>query len=232
MSKENNSQRTTAPLSIYKMRNRYVEYRWSLNPQTCAYHYIVPAIFAMLKALNLNKDVKILDAGCGGGALINDLYTRGFVNVWGFDASQSGINLAKKSFLEIADRFFNHDAYEPKLPPGIPQDYDLIISMEVIEHLYSPEIYLENIHHWLNKNGYLIITTPYHGYIKNLAIALANKCDWHFNPLSCAGHIKFFSQKSLSLLLEKEGFHIIKFKGVGRIPYIWKSMIFVAHKRV
>jgi 2-polyprenyl-6-hydroxyphenyl methylase/3-demethylubiquinone-9 3-methyltransferase len=102
--------------------------------------------------------------------------------------------------------------------------------MEVIEHLYSPEKYIQNIHRWLKENGILIITTPYHGYLKNLVIALLNKFDTHFNPLWEGGHIKFFSKKSLIELLMKNKFDILKFRGAGRLPFLWKSMIIVSRK--
>jgi 2-polyprenyl-3-methyl-5-hydroxy-6-metoxy-1,4-benzoquinol methylase len=215
------------------MQNRYhyVEFKWKDETGTCAHTYIVPAILKIIKELNLKLDLKILDAGCGGGNLINVLYNLGFNNVWGFDASESAISLARKSFPRIADKFFKHNAYESRLPDGISQSYDLIISMEVLEHCYSPQEYLRNVYKWLNKDGSLIITTPYQGFLKNLAVALLNKFDWHFEALREGGHIKFFSKRTLSFLLHKEGFDIIRFKGAGRIPYLWKSMILVARKR-
>ncbi len=92
----------------------------------------------------------------------------------------------------MAENFFIHNAYELKLPLGVPQEYDLIILMEVIEHLYSPLTCLINVASWLKDNGYLILTTPYHGYMKNILIALLNKFDKHYNPLRDGGHIKFF----------------------------------------
>ncbi len=167
----------------------------------------------------------------GGGGLVHTIYNDlGFKNVYGFDASKSGIELARESFLELGNNFFIHNAYAVKLPEHIPQRFDLIISMEVIEHLYSPETYLRNVYNWLNDSGYLILTTPYHGYLKNVLIALFNKFDKHTNPLWEGGHIKFFSKKTLYDLLNKTGFKPGKFYGTGRLPYLWKSMVLVAQK--
>ena len=45
------------------------------------------------------------------------------------------------------------------------------------------------------------------------------------------GHIKFWSFKTISKLLEDNGFKVIYKWGCGRVPYIWKSMIVVAEKR-
>jgi len=154
----------------------------------------------------------------------------GYKNVYGFDASNSGINLAKNRFPQIAKNFFVHNAYEVQLPSNMPQKYDLIISMEVIEHLLYPKMYLKNINDWLKNEGYLILTTPYHGYFKNLLIALLNKFDHHVNPLWEGGHIKFFSKRTISKLLNQTGFKLMNFIGCGRIPYIWKSMVILAQK--
>jgi len=212
------------------MKNEYLEYKWE-KTETHAHTYIVPEIFKIIKEINLSSDAKILDAGCGGGNLVHTLYNIGFNNIYGFDASKSGIDLAKKSFPELSNNFFIYNAYEPKLPTEIPEKFDVIISMKVIEHLYSPKTYLANIYNWLEDDGYLILTTPYHGYLKNLAIALLNKFDNHFNPLWEGGHIKFFSKHTLFTILKDSGFIPIKFSGCGRIPYLYKSMVVVCKKQ-
>ena len=77
-------------------------------------------------------------------------------------------------------------------------------------------------------SGTLIITTPYHGYFKNLALAAAGKLDGHFTVLWDGGHIKFFSRRTLTALLELEGFEVTAFCGAGRWPYLWKSMVLAA----
>ena len=163
---------------------------------------------------------------------MNVLYQNRYSNIWGFDASESGIKIAKESFPEIQDRFEIHNAYNSKLPVSFPENYDLIISIEVIEHLYSPTSYLENVNEWLKSKGYLILTTPYHGYLKNIAICLLNKFDSHVNPLQEEGHIKFFSKNTLFDLLKQSGLTPIKFYGSGRLPYLWKAMVVVAYKQL
>jgi hypothetical protein len=82
----------------------------------------------------------------------------------------------------------------------------------------------------LRSCGYLIISTPYHGYLKNLILALTNRWDAHPNPFWDGGHIKFWSRKTLSQLLNETGFRIVRFIGAGRLPFLWKSMIVVAQK--
>ena len=69
------------------------------------------------------------------------------------------------------------------------------------------------------------MSTPYHGYLKNLALAITGKMDAHFGPLWDGGHIKFWSRKTLSRLLEEKGFEVTDFAGCGRVPYLWMSML-------
>jgi hypothetical protein len=82
----------------------------------------------------------------------------------------------------------------------------------------------------LKPDGKLIITTPYHGYLKNIVLSAAGKFDHHVNPLWDGGHIKFFSVQTLSQLLNTEGFLNLEFHFAGRLPWLWKDMICVAHQ--
>lgn len=212
-----------------KMLKIYKEYIWD-NVATRAHIYNFPRIFSIIKELKLPVSSQVLDAGCGSGNLVNKLYKAGYNKVYGVDLSDSGIGLAKKTYPYLADNFFNHDLYEIALPGYIPQKYDLVVSAELLEHLYDPKAILKNLYTWLNKGGYLIITVPYHGYLKNFLIALLNRFDGHVESLRAGGHIKFFSKNTLIALLNSEGFRFIRFYGTGRIPYCWKSMVMVAKK--
>jgi hypothetical protein len=78
--------------------------------------------------------------------------------------------------------------------------------------------------------GKFICTTPYHGYLKNLAISLAGGWDKHADPLFDGGHIKLFSRRTLSALMAEAGFRKLEFRGAGRYPYFWKSMIICGTK--
>ena len=59
--------------------------------------------------------------------------------------------------------------------------------------------------------GEMIISTPYHGYLKNLALAITGKFDRHFTVLWDGGHIKFWSVKTLTKLLNEFGFEVVEF---------------------
>lgn len=201
--------------------SEYFEYGYTNSEPTWSHHYIFDKI---IEALDKNINKCILDIGCGNGSLANKLIELGF-NVYGIDASEQGIKLAKEKY---PDRFFLQDINSKLLPQELEQiNFDTIISTEVIEHLYSPQSFIEFCKRILQKNGRgsLILTTPYHGYLKNLTMALLNKMDSHFTVNWEGGHIKFFSKKTLTELLIKNGFKDIIFIGCGRLPYLWKSML-------
>lgn len=202
------------------MATAYKDYGWSNGEFTQAHSWYMAPIIKMLPC----DGTPILDVGCGNGAFANYLIDLGY-NVYGTDASDSGIRIANKL---NPGRFYCQDFSKDELPfelSGIL--FRTIISTEVIEHLYDPRKYIQFCKSILAKSGggNLIISTPYHGYLKNLVLSVSNKWDKHFTALWDGGHIKFWSQKTLKTLLLEAGFEVLIFKGCGRVPYIWKSMV-------
>jgi 2-polyprenyl-3-methyl-5-hydroxy-6-metoxy-1,4-benzoquinol methylase len=181
--------------------------------------YIVPVLLDLLGA---PKSQTILDVGCGNGALAKSLLEKGY-DIYGIDASKSGIQLARQTHPE---RFFLQDITSGALPPELSGvQFNTLISTEVIEHLYNPRQYISFCKNILRDGGQLILSTPYHGYWKNLLLALTGKMDDHFTALWDGGHIKFWSRKTLTTLLQEGGFQVTAFRGAGRFPLLWKSML-------
>ncbi|MFN3405709.1 MAG: class I SAM-dependent methyltransferase [Cytophagaceae bacterium] len=202
----------------------YKEFGWTFENEPGAHKYLYPDILSLLTK---EKNKTILDVGCGNGIMVRRLLNEGY-NTYGIDASSQGIEIAKKF---VSDRFFVNDVESQKLPVEIEDiNFDTIISTEVIEHLYDPIGYIMFCKSILEKNkkGEIIISTPYHGYFKNLAITFTGSFDKHVNPLRTGGHIKFWSKDTLSKLLINAGFKVVKFKGSGRFKFFWKSMVIKA----
>jgi 2-polyprenyl-6-hydroxyphenyl methylase/3-demethylubiquinone-9 3-methyltransferase len=110
------------------------------------------------------------------------------------------------------------------------ESFDLIVSTEVVEHLYSPQTWAVGCFNALSPGGTLISSTPYHGWLKDVALAASGRLDRHHDALREGGHIKFFSRATLERLLREAGFEQIQFEGVGRLPAVWKSMVLAATK--
>ena len=208
--------------------NNVNDYGWKSSeaPQSCG--YIAPFI---IKLINEYKPRRVLDIGSGNGDLCGQLAQNG-ISVCGMEYDAKGVELARKSFPNIN---FYHAGVQDDPALLLQQEnqecFDLVVSTEVIEHLYSPQLLVQFAHNVLNDNGKLILTTPYHGYLKNLALSIFDKWDHHHTALWEGGHIKFWSIKTLSTLLETNGFKVTKATGVGRIPYLWKSMVIIAERQ-
>jgi 2-polyprenyl-6-hydroxyphenyl methylase/3-demethylubiquinone-9 3-methyltransferase len=106
-----------------------------------------------------------------------------------------------------------------------------VLSLEVVEHVYFPRKYASTLFSLVEPGGVAIISTPYHSYMKNLALALSGKMDAHFTALWDNGHIKFWSKRTLTSLLEEAGFVDIEFVLAGRIAPLAKSMIAIARRK-
>jgi 2-polyprenyl-3-methyl-5-hydroxy-6-metoxy-1,4-benzoquinol methylase len=202
----------------------YKDYGYANAAYSHIHSYILQPL---LNILSKKDDRIILDIGCGNGWLSNHLIKLGY-DAYGIDASESGIALAQQI---NPGRFLLQDVTRNILPEPISCiKFNTIISTEVIEHLYSPRDYFSMCRNILEKSGggELIVTTPYHGYLKNIALSLTGQMDKHFTVLWDGGHIKFWSRKTLFHALKERGFTNMQFTGCGRIPYLWKSMMIKA----
>jgi len=167
---------------------------------------------------------ELLDVGCGDANFDESL--RDICQIWGLDASESGVAIAQSRGFGF---FTKGDLYLPFLPQLNRRElFQCIISVEVIEHLYDPKLFLFNCNKALVQNGLLIITSPYWGYLKNVLLALANRMDGLFSVSWDGGHIKHYSKKSLVAQASRYGFQLKKFYGAGRRPpFLWQGMCLV-----
>jgi 2-polyprenyl-3-methyl-5-hydroxy-6-metoxy-1,4-benzoquinol methylase len=206
-----------------KSQDRSAEFHYGSAEAAHTKAYLWGHIITLCAELGARR---IVDIGCGNGALCRELASRGY-EVVGCEPSADGVRFAQSSAPELV---FHQIGVDDEPTAVGNKSFDVAIATEVIEHLMKPR----NLPHFakqvLRPGGHLIISTPYHGYLKNLFLALTNKWDAHLNPFWDGGHIKFWSRKTLSQLLNEGGFHIVRFIGAGRLPFLWKSMIIVAQK--
>lgn len=140
----------------------------------------------------------------------------------GIDPSESGIALAGPQ-CHLGSAYDNLAATYGQFP--------VVVSLEVVEHCLEPRRFARSVFDLVEPGGIAIISTPFHGYWKNLALALANRMDSHFTALWDGGHIKFWSERTLGQLLREAGFSEVSFSRVGRISPLAKSMIALARKK-
>jgi len=188
----------------------------------------LPALLGCIERTAGNPPARVVDLGCGNGYVAGKLAERGYA-MKGVDASEDGIEHAKAKHPHIP--FIVGSLFEKATSAGLGTDFDLAISLEVIEHLVYPRELFLRAREVLKRDGWLIISTPYHGYAKNLALSVAGAWDKHHTAGWDGGHIKFFSKKTLVAMAQECGFESVEVVGVGRVTWLWKSMILVCRSR-
>lgn len=204
------------------MSQRAEDYGWTAQAPGSS-SYIAPEILRQLRALDAKS---VLDAGCGNGSITGLLAREGFA-VTGVDGDAGGIAIAQTNHPQVPFAVVDF-ADDGAALTGAP--FDAVVSTEVVEHLYAPHELARFAWEALKPGGHFIVTTPYHGYLKNLALSVLGKWDHHHTALWHGGHIKFWSRATLGQLLAAQGFEPVSFGGVGRLPYLWKSMVMTVRK--
>ncbi len=171
---------------------------------------------------------RVLDYGCGEGVVLAGLQeqVRIHEDSCGVDLSENAVRKASARFPKLKFIATNPDG----IAPFANESFDVIIATEVIEHLFDADGAFQEFHRLLRPSGRLLLSCPYHGPLKDLALLLTGKMDSHYHdPYS--PHIRFYSPKTLRLVHEKNGFRILERSGVGRVSFLWKSMVTVAVKQ-
>lgn len=200
------------------------QYSYRNADPTWPHRYIWPVLLQILEN-NPTAAKRVFEIGSGNGATANMLSNCGYCVV-GIDPAVEGIEVARRNFPKAV--FHLGSAYDDLA--GTYGTFPIVVSLEVIEHCFSPKAYLETLFKLIEPGGLGIISTPFHGYWKNLALSLANKWDWHLSPLWEGGHIKFFSENTLAQALRAAGFTDIDFRRAGRFSLVAKSTV-VAFRR-
>lgn len=183
--------------------------------------YLWPVVQRL--AGDLAPGTRVLDIGCGNGSMAKLFVERG-CTVVGVDPSAQGIAHARQRGLPNT-RFEQSLATAALIDELGEAPFDIVVSTEVVEHLYAPRDWAACSFRALRPGGSLICSTPYHGYFKNVALAVTGKLDNHFTVLWDGGHIKFWSPRTLAKLLTEAGFANTTWQGAGRFAPMWMSMV-------
>ena len=106
--------------------------------------------------------------------------------------------------------------------------FDAVVAIDVIDHVAQPRRLLDAAIGLVKPGGLLVITAPYQGYAKNLALALTGRFDTRWEPLAEHGRMKFFSRETFGALLGEFELDDVCIRTVGRIPMFARSMIATA----
>jgi len=167
-------------------------------------HYVRTfLVYSTIKKLAGTYGIKnICEIGCGVGILSSKLGKSGF-NVNAFDLDRNAVRLAKRHSKNENVNFFSADV----LRMDTKKKYDLVLAVEVIEHIKDDAQAIKNIGKMLNPNGFFLLTVPINE-------------DYRTEFDSRSGHIRRYTEKDLTDKLKKAGFAIIKIKYFN-FPLLW-----------
>lgn len=136
----------------------------------------------------------LLDIGCGNGGGSLSLQSQGFA-VTGIDLSKVGVAKARKKGLEAIVCDVEAD--------NIPGEYDVIVCLEVLEHLQFPLKVLEKLRRNLSRDGELIISFPNEFHLLRRLLILTGKQDFSRYDYP---HLRFFDRKEAYRLIVDAGY--------------------------
>lgn len=203
------------------MSDYYEDYWVDKEEQMPDFKFKWPAI----KQYIPTKKSKVLEYGCGKGFILHTVSKYNpKATLTGVDISKEAIRHAKKKYKNISFSVIKPDT---KLPYR-KNSFDYVMCLDVIEHVMDVELVLAEFNRVLKPGGRLLVSTPYHGMVKNMLIVMLGYFDFVFNPTG--PHIRFFTKKSLTQCLSDANFDIDVTGYCGRIYPISHCMYMLATK--
>ena len=176
--------------------------------------YIKENIIRQFKIKNKNKPlsgINILDIGCGGGLLSEPMCRLG-ADVTGIDASIKNIKIsklhAKKDNLKI-----NYICSSPE-KLKISKKFDVILNMEIVEHVEDISFFLKSCSKLLNKNGLMFVATI-NKTLKSYVFAIVGaEYVLRWLPIGTHDWEKFVKPEELKEILSKNNLFLKKLDGM------------------
>ncbi|MBF6625027.1 class I SAM-dependent methyltransferase [Aerococcaceae bacterium zg-BR9] len=178
------------------------------------------------KGVFFGSNTKVLEAGCGDGAILFELLQLFKIEGHGIDFSAVALDTARKN-MALNNKYFNLELSDVRNLPYENDYFDRILSLGVIEHFESPTESLKEMYRTLAPGGILILMTPNKysfGKIDRIVKMIFKK--WKF------GYQTEYSDSNLEHLSKKIGFHCFYKETVLRKPLASDSRSFKLISRV
>lgn len=147
----------------------------------------------------------VLDLGCANGVLGEAIKKIGAKQVIGVEINHELADLAKNRLDAVYVGDIETENFKFK-----EDFFDLIICADVIEHLKTPEKFLETYLKYLKKGGHLIVSIPNVQYYFVLWSLLNGEWNYVDRGIFDKTHLRFFTLRSITRLLQSAGLEIIK----------------------
>ena len=167
------------------------------------------------------KNLEILDVGCGGGLLSEPISRLGAV-VTGIDASQQNIEIAKVHSKEKKLKINYICASPEKLK--MKKKFDIILNMEIVEHVEDVENFIKQSSKFLKKNGLMFVATINKTLKSYIFAIIGAEYILRWLPIGTHEWDSFVEPKKLIEFAKKSNLKLINLDGVEFNPLIneWK----------
>ena len=135
---------------------------------------------------------KILDLGCGYGYFLEVAKSRGW-EVYGVEIAEDAVHTCKEKGINMFHGEVQYCDFQE-------DTFDVVISIEVIEHLVNPNIIVQTGLKMLRKDGLFYVTTP------NFNSYLRYQLKENFDVIEYPNHLSYFTTKTLDRLFTENGF--------------------------
>tara|TARA_B100001996_G_scaffold372188_1_gene348309 strand:- start:212 stop:904 length:693 start_codon:yes stop_codon:yes gene_type:complete len=180
-------------------------------------HNLTPLRMEYITNQTTLEDIEILDIGCGGGILAEELSKKG-ANVTGIDASEKTIEIAKQHSQENNLKInYICSTLEDHLKKS-KKKYDSIICFELIEHVPDQLKLINDISKVSKKGSKLFLSTINRNIVSFLFAKVIAEYILKIVPQGTHQYEKFIKPSELNKLLEKSNYKAIDIKGVKLNP--------------
>lgn len=149
----------------------------------------------ILTLLNKFKPGRVLEFGCGAGALISELAPLGY-DCTAIEESENALLLAQEFNKTTNNKLYKHFLNSNKL------NFDYLFAFEVLEHIKDDLEALKTWHTYLSSTGKILLSVP------------AHQKKWSASD-EWAGHIKRYEKEQLIELFNNAGFEVLYFESYG-----------------
>ena len=157
------------------------------------------------------KGIKILDVGCGGGLLSEPLCRLG-AEVTGVDASEKNIKVAKIHAKKMNLKIDYFCSSPEKMKAS--QKFDVILNMEIVEHVEDINLFLRSCTNLLKKNGIMFVATINKTLKSYLFAIVGAEYVLRWLPIGTHDWEKFVKPDDLTEILKKNNLTLTKLDGV------------------
>lgn len=200
---------------------------WDLNGPFKALHQMnIERIDFMKKnisqLMNRSSDdifnnLKILDAGCGGGILTEALHKIG-ADITGIDATKESISIAKAHAQSQGLHIDYRHGFLDDLPKEFHHSFDVVCSFEVIEHVPDVDQFIQSLSQFVRPNGLIFLSTINRNLISILLAKYAAEYILKLVAPETHDWKKFVRPSEIHQSLQKINFEIKDLQGLALNP--------------